>query len=324
MTLDRFVTGRVESWRRLEQLVGDARGRAERLGPGRARELGRLYRSAAADLAFARRSFPGDPTVTALEQRVAAARQLVYRAPTRRESVASFFKRDYWCAVRARPLFLLLSAALLFGSAALSGVWADRTPGRAAAVVPGAYEAVTQPRPHGSDLRLAPAKRSAMASEIFTNNIEVTFLAFALGVTAGLGTAAILLFNGLQIGVVGGLAVGSGNGSTFFELVTAHGCLELSCIVVAGAAGMRLGWSFIAPGRRSRRESLVLEGRTTVAIVLGTAPWLVVAGLVEGFITPSGLSVADAVGIGLPLAALYWTLVLVLGRPVRSAPAPLP
>ncbi len=182
---------------------------------------------------------------------------------------------------------------------------------------------MTQPRPHGSDLRLPATERSQFASSIFTNNIRVTFLAVAAGVTVGIGTALLLLFNGLQLGVVGGLAAGSGNGHVFFELIVAHGMLELSCIVVTGAAGLRLGWSIVSPGRRTRGRSLVAEARRAIVIVLGTAPWLVVAGLVEGFLTPSGLTLAEALGIGATLAATYWTLVLRLGRPTRE-PAPSP
>src|SRR5262249_50145348 len=155
--------------------------------------------------------------------------------------VVFFFRRGYWVTVRERPLFLVLSAVLLFAPALLAGVWADRSPGSAAGLVPGAYQGGTQPRPPGPDLRPPRAQRSAMASEIFTNNIRVTFLALAAGVTAGLGTAIVLILNGVELGVVGGLALGTGNGPVFFELVTAHGLLELSCIVVAGAAGMRLG-----------------------------------------------------------------------------------
>ena len=127
-----------------------------------------------------------------------------------------------------------------------------------------------------------------MASQIFTNNIQVTFLAFAGGMLLGLGTLYVLFQNGMMLGAVGGLAIGAGNGRPFFELVTAHGVLELSCIVVAGAAGLRLGWAIIDPGNRTRGEALRDEARAAVEIVLGTAAWLVVAGLVEGFLTPVG------------------------------------
>ena len=99
-----------------------------------------------------------------------------------------------------------------------------------------------------------------------------------------------------MLGVVGGLAIGSGNGRPFFELVTAHGVLELSCIVVAGAAGLRLGWAIIDPGNRTRGEALREEARAAIEIVLGTAPWLVVAGLVEGFLTPSGTGLPTVLG----------------------------
>jgi uncharacterized membrane protein SpoIIM required for sporulation len=257
-----------------------------------------------------------------LEQRVGLARHLVYDAPTRRDSVRAFITRDYWRAVRERRLQLAIAAALLFGSCALSGVWADRDPGAAAGLAPGgAYQSVTQPRPHGSDLRLPAGERTALAGEIFTNNIRVTLLAFAAGIAAGVGTALLLVWNGVILGIVGGLAVGSGNGRVFFELVTAHGLLELSCIVVAGAAGMRMGWALIEPGSRKRADALSIEAREAIAIVLGTAPWLVLAGLIEGFLTPAGLGLPAVLGIGIAAAAAYWTLVIVLGR-ARPEPEP--
>jgi uncharacterized membrane protein SpoIIM required for sporulation len=310
-------------WTELDELVHAAGRRPERLGAARVRRLGELYRAAAADLARARRAFPGDPLVAALEQRVIRARHLVYDAPTRRESVVAFFARDYWRAVRARRLQLAIAAALLFGSALTSAVWADRDPGAAGGLAPGAYQAVTHPRPHGSDLGLSGPERAGISGEIFTNNIRVTLLAFAAGVTAGVGTGLLLLFNGLQLGVVAGLAVGSGNGRIFFELVTMHGVLELSCIVVAAAAGIRFGWALVEPGRKTRAAALGVEARDALKVVLGTAPWLVVAGLIEGFLTPAGLGLPTVLGVGFGVAALYWTLVLTLGR-ARRAPATLP
>src|SRR5437764_10916789 len=105
----------------------------------------------------------------------------------------------------------------------------------------------------------------------------VTFYAFAGGLLLGVGSLYVLLQNGVMLGVVGGLAVGSGNGRVFFELVTAHGLLELSCIVVASAAGIRMGWALVAPGTRTRIAALGVEAREALKIVIGTAPWLVLA-----------------------------------------------
>jgi uncharacterized membrane protein SpoIIM required for sporulation len=307
----------------LEALLREAGRRPERLGPARALRLGSLYRGAAADLAVARRRYTGDRTVSYLDDLVNRARHLVYDAPTRRESVVRFVTRDYWRLVVAQPLTLLVAAALLFGPAFLSASWAHRDPGSAGGLVPSAYRSVTEPRPHGSDVGLSSAQAAAFSTQIFTNNIEVTFLAFAGGILLGLGSAFLLIVNGVLLGTVAGLALGAGNGRVFFELVTAHGVLELSCIVVAGAAGLRLGWSIVDPGLRTRGASLAAEARRAVLVVLGTMPWLVVAGLVEGFVTGSGIPLAAILAVGLGLGALYWGLAVWLGL-FRAEPEPSP
>jgi uncharacterized membrane protein SpoIIM required for sporulation len=323
VNLERFLTSRTPAWRELDQLIGQAGRRPERLGAARVRRLGGLYRGAAADLALARRSFPGDPATRQLEERVGRARHLVYDTPTRREAFVSFVRRDYWRAVRARRIPLLIAIVLMLGSAAVSGIWADHDPGAASGLVPNAYSSVTQPRPHGANLELSESERTGLSGEIFTNNIRVTLLAFAGGIAAGIGTMVLLVINGVLLGVVGGLAVGSGNGRIFFELVTAHGVLELSCIAVSSAAALRMGWALIEPGRRTRPQALGHEAREAIKIVLGTGCWLVVAGLIEGFLTPIGLGLPAVLAIGLGIAGLFWTLILTVGRST-DAPAPSP
>ena len=248
MNLDAFVRERNTLWSELEQLVRVAGRRPEQLGAARVRRLGSLYRSAAADLAFARRAFPGEPLVERLEGLVARARGLVYDAPARRGSLRDFLVSGYWRLVVQRSVPLAISAALLFLPWLLAAAWALSDPGAAASLVPADYSAVTEPRPAGQDLGLSPAEEAAFSSQIFTNNIRVAILAFAAGILGGVGTAAVLLLNGTLLGIVSGLAIGAGNGRPFFELVTAHGVLELSCIVVAGAAGLRFGWAFVEPG----------------------------------------------------------------------------
>ncbi len=325
MNLNRFQSEREASWSELTGLIGSARGKPERLGPAGVRRLGTLYREAAADLALARRAFPGDPIVRRLENLVVPARQLVYDAPSRRISFVRFFTRDYWRLIASRPVPLLLAAVLLFGPALLAGSWALRDPGAAAGLVPGEYQSVTEERPEGSDLGLSAQEESVFASSIFTNNIKVTFLAFATGILLGLGTAFLLVYNGVLLGVVAGLATGAGNGRTLAELVLAHGVLELSCIVVCGAAGLRLGWAIVEPGRGTRRHSVMREARRGIGIVLGTVPWLVLAGLVEGFLTPAGTGLVTVAVVGVGLGAVYWLLVLWRGVPAaRAARAPSP
>jgi uncharacterized membrane protein SpoIIM required for sporulation len=199
----------------------------------------------------------------------------------------------------------------------LSGYWAWRDPGAASGLAPSAYQSVTQPRPDGQDLGVSVDEQSDLAARIFTNNIQVSFLAFAGGILLGLGTLYLLIQNGIMLGAVAGLAIGAGNGRPFFELVVAHGVLELSCIVVAGAAGLRLASAIVDPGTRPRMDALRTEARAAVEIVLGTAVWLVLAGLVEGFLTPAGKGLAVVLVVGLGLGALFWGLILWRGAPER-------
>ncbi len=146
------------------------------------------------------------------------------------------------------------------------------------------------------------------------------------GITAGVVTTAALMFNGLVLGVVTGMATSGGEAGRFVQLVVPHGVLELSCIVVAGTAGLRIAATLVSPGRQPRRQALVREARSAVELALGTAAWLVVAGVVEGFVTPAGIGVVPAVAFGAALGALYWALVWWRGRPsegptVTAAPA---
>ena len=313
MNVDRFLQDRESSWSELDDLIRRGRRRPGRLGAERIRRLGALYRSAAADLALARRQLPGDPVVVRLTDLVGRARHVVYGSAARRGSVVRFVTRDYWRLVAERPLPLLVSATLLFAPASLAGAWALHDRPAALGLVPSEFRDVTgSQRPWHE---VPAGDQAAFSTAVLTNNIEVTVVAFAGGITLGLLTAASLIFNGVLLGAIGGLMIGAGNAVGFVDLVTGHGVLELTCIVVAGAAGLRLGWSIVDPGRRSRTASLVAEGRRSIGLVVGTAPWLVVAGIVEGFrATLSNAGLGAVVGVGVGLGALYWGLVILLGR----------
>jgi uncharacterized membrane protein SpoIIM required for sporulation len=318
MTVDRFTATRVERWARLDELIGKAKRRPERLGPEQVRQLGALYRSTAADLAVARRQFPTDPVVLRLEALVARARHLVYDSSSTRGSFRAFVSHGYWRRVRERPVLLAVAAGLLLLPAVLCTVWALHDPGAASGLVPGQFRSVTEPRPGGS-LGLSADTSTALSAQIFINNIRVAFFAFAGGALLGLVTVWLLVFNGVLFGTVLGLAVGSGNGHRLVELVVAHGVLELSCIAVAGMAGLRMAWAVVDPGPRRRATAFREEAGRAVEIALGTAMCLVVAGVVEGFVTPAGFGLAANAIIGVALGAAYWALVILRGAPDPSA-----
>src|SRR5437016_4656948 len=273
MNLDAFVRQRTPGWGEPGRLVQSARRRPERLGPAGVRRLGSIYRAVAADLALARRRWPGDPVTGRLEDLVGRSRHLVYATESRSASLRQFLSRGYWRLVRERIGLVGLCWLLMIVPAVLVGVWAASDPAAAGRFLPSQFRGVGE---HGGgDLGLALGRQATLAGQILTNNIQVSFL----------------------------------------SLVAPHGVLELSVIAVSGAAGFSVGWSLIDPGRRSRRAALGLGARRGAEIVLGTMPWFVLAGLVEGFVTPTSLPLAGAVAVGLLVAAPYWTLVFWRGRP---------
>ncbi|MCU1452272.1 MAG: hypothetical protein JWN46_418 [Acidimicrobiales bacterium] len=326
MRLERFLTERQPAWAELEQLAGRARGRVQVLSPSDVRRLGDLHRRATADLALARRRFAHDPVVARLEALVARSRALVYGTAVRPASALQFLTTGYWRRVRERPRILAVAALLLWGSALGTGLWAHAHPNQAArvaAVSPLAQNVVDHGGPRRAD---APAPsftvNTALATQIFTNNVKVALVAFAGGLTGGLLTIATTLFNGALVGLLAGWVVRGGGGSSFFRLVLPHGVLELSLFTVASAAGLRAGWALVHPGHRRRIESLATEGRAAVELAVGTAVWLVPCGLVEGFVTPRGLSLPMAATVGVSLAAVFWGMVVWRGRPEPTAATP--
>ncbi len=320
-TLDQFVADRSPRWEELDGLVAQAGNTPSRLGADGVRRLGACYRAVVADLAVARRRFPSDPVVLRLEQLARRGRQAVYHSTSRTATFREYVSHGYWRRVRERPALLLIAAVCLLLPTLLAGYWAWRDPGPASGLVPSQYQSVTQPRRAGQDLGESVNQQSGLAATIFTNNIRVAFFAFGGGMLFGLGTLYVLISNGVLLGAVAGLAIGAGNGRPFFELVVAHGVLELSCIVVAGYAGLRVAAAIVDPGTRERAVALREEARAAVEIVLGTAAWLVVAGLVEGFLTPAGKGLTVVLVVGVGLGVVYWGLVWWRGaspQPARS------
>jgi uncharacterized membrane protein SpoIIM required for sporulation len=313
MNLEAFVRSREPAWTELDGLVRRARGRPERLGADGVRRLGALYRGAVADLARGRRAAPSDPAVRGLEELVNRARATVYAVPAAtRGSALSYFRAGYWRAVRDRRRVVTLAWVLLLGSAALALVWALHDPGAAAGVVPGSL-AGGGGGPHRA-IGLAAGQAAALSVSIFINNIGVTFMSFASGIAFGIAPAFFLIYNGVILGAVTGIAGATGHGVDVIELIAPHGMLELSCIAVSAAVGMRMGWALVEPGDRGRFEALSAEAPRAVLLVLATAPWLILAGLVEGFVTPHHLALIAALAVGLALAVPYWTCVVWLGR----------
>jgi uncharacterized membrane protein SpoIIM required for sporulation len=309
-------------WERLDALARRASYGGARLSPSEVEELGRLYRRATSDLAIARRDFPQDTVTRYLEHLVGRAHPAVYRRPPAdRRRLWRFLAVGFPRAFRASWRYTLAAALLFFvpGLLAFAAVFVDPLNGRVIVASRPFVEGVESGR---SWLDIAAPERSLMASFIMANNIQVAFLAFAGGVLFGVGSAFVLVWNGLSLGAVAALAGVNGLGPTLAGFVLAHSGIELSVICIAGGAGLRLGHALLAPGFLPRRLALTRASAEAIRLVGGCVPLLVCAGLLEGFVSPSGLPWPAKLAVGASATVLLYAYLLLAGRGATAASGP--
>lgn len=311
-TLRRFESERQTRWEELEALLNDAGRRPETLGGTKIRRLASLYRATAADLVAARRRFPDDPLVAQLESLVRRGQGLLYERANRRGNLIDFFAVGYWQLLWERRRAIGLASLILFVPALLMVMWAVTAPESVIGLVPPEFMWVTEAST--TDQGLGVVGLAGFSTFVLTNNIRVALTAFVAGITWGVGTGLLVAYNGVLFGALAGLAGVAGNLRLLGEATLAHGILEFSCIVVAGGAGLSLGRAILRPERRTRRDSLAAEAGPALAVAAGTAPWLVLAGLIEGYASRVGLGLVPTVTIGLVVGGLYWALFWFRGR----------
>lgn len=312
MKLPEFMESGEDRWSALRDLMARRRD----LDASEVLRLAELYRATGADLAVARRRFPREQVTADLELLLAEARSAVYAGSGRRQGVVGFFADTFWALIVERRRALGLAALLLVIPGLAGALWAAVDPEGLAGVLPPEFLWVTAAE--STDQGYGAAGLVGFSTYVFTNNIRVTLTAFALGITYGVGTGWILVQNGVIFGALTGLAIGAGNGEVFVAAIMAHGILELSCIVVAGASGLSVGRAILRPGTLTRRESLSREAVVAVQLALGVSVWLVLAGFVEGFASRTGLAWLPTTVIGLMLGGVFWGLVWFRGRRVAD------
>lgn len=312
--LPAFVAKRRADWDALQALLGRQRAGALRLEE--LRTLDTLYRRASADLAHTQTFYPGTDAHRFLNQLCGQAYAAIYQPPRERwPAVRAFFQRDFPRTLRRERAFVGASAALFCLGLLLGAVVVLWEPRGAELLVPaGVRQYVAHGRMWTDDI-LSVAPPNSVASGIATNNLTVTILTFAMGLTFGLGTLYMLVNNGVHIGAVGALCIREGMARGFFDFISAHGPVELSIIVIAGGAGLMVGQALIDPGELPRGQALALRGREAVKLVLGCAPFLALIGVVEGYVSPGSLFPTWVkAGLGLSLGALFWGYLLRAGR----------
>ncbi|CAA9247211.1 MAG: SpoIIM [uncultured Chloroflexi bacterium] len=311
-SLTQFITTRREEWAQLEALLARSEGNGlRRLGADELDALGRGYRRVLSDVALAQRDFPQDQLTAWLNQLAARAHLRLYRAPgSTWRRLAAFFLLDFPRRFRQAWRYSVVAALLLL-LPALGGYLAGlHSEVAREALVPAQLRAIMQRGETWTDM--PDALRPLMAVVIFTNNIGVSFFAFTGGVWFGLGTVYTLVLNGLFLGAIFGAGQHYGVGHLLADFVSSHGYVEITCIIIAGAAGLMLGDALLRPGVLRRRDAATRAGRNALALVMGAVPVFVLVGLVEGNLSPSDapMPVKLAVGPLLWLALMAWLLLV--------------
>ncbi|MEF3119371.1 stage II sporulation protein M [Streptomyces chrestomyceticus] len=316
MDLDVFVRAHRAEWDRLEELLR----RKRRLTGAEADELITLYQRTTTHLSLLQASAP-DPALTGrLTSLVARARSTVTGA--RKASwrdAARFFTVSFPAAVYRLRHWWVPTALLSTAVGALIAWWIATHPEVQAAIgAPEDLRAMT--RPGGEyETYYSSHPAASFAAQVWTNNAQAVALCLVLGAFLGLPVFWVLFQNMLNLGVGLGLMASAGRLDSFLGLLLPHGLLELTAVFVAAGIGLRLGWTVIDPGPRTRRTALAEEGRSALGVAVGLAAVLFVSGVLEGFVTPSGLPTWARITIGVVAELAFLVYVYVLGgRAVRS------
>lgn len=310
MDLDAYTRARTPTWQRLDEL-----SRRRGLTGAEADELVALYQATATDLSAVRSAAPDPETVSRLSQVLVRARSRLSgtHAPSWSDVTSFVLLRLPAALYRIRWWTVAVTAAFLAVGVA-TGVLVATSP--EALALMGTPSEQQQYVDHAFAEYYAPG--AGFAAMVWTNNAWIAALCVGTGIT-GIAPAYVLFTNAVGVGSAGGLMASHGRLDVFLQLIAPHGLLELTAVFVAGAAGLRLFWTLVDPGPRTRGRALAQEGRALFTVALGLVGVLAVSGLVEGFVTGSSLPWPVKVAVGVVVLAAFWAYVLVLGRRAVAA-----
>jgi uncharacterized membrane protein SpoIIM required for sporulation/uncharacterized RDD family membrane protein YckC len=325
-TVDRLVAAKDQRWREFEHLAARAsRQGLNSLGSAELPDFAARYREVASDLARVR-TYRADALVRSrLERAVAAGHNLLYRGERRSwRDVWRFTSRGAPAAVREAAPWVL-TAFLAFAVPAVAGYAALRaTPSLAAETLPGvmldrAANAAAEMRAGRGYASASAEARPFVASSIIANNVQVAFTCFAGGIFLAAGSIIALAFNGLLLGAISGHYHNVGLLTWLWTFVAGHGVLELFAIWCAGAAGLLIGTAIVRPGDYSRADALVIRGRLALRLVGVSTILLLVAGLIEGFVSTSAAAMEVKIAVSLTSALLLALWIFLGARPPRTS-----
>ncbi|GGO88041.1 stage II sporulation protein M [Wenjunlia tyrosinilytica] len=312
MDLDVFVAAHRAEWDRLDALL---RRRGRRLSGEETDELVTLYQRTATHLSLVQSSAPDPALVGRLTTLVARARSAVTGARTAGwRDVAHFFASAFPAAVYRSRRWWVPTALLSTALAAVIGWWIAAHPEvQATIAAPDDLRSLTRPG-GGYETYYSSHPAGSFAAQVWTNNAQAAAICLVFGAFLGIPVLWVLFQNVVNLGVGIGLMGSVGRIDTFLGLILPHGLLELTAVFVAAGTGLRLGWTVIDPGPRTRRAALAEEGRAAIGMAIGLALVLLVSGVIEAFVTPSPLPTWARIGIGVLVEGLFLVYVFVLGR----------
>ncbi|SDC03481.1 stage II sporulation protein M [Nocardioides lianchengensis] len=307
MDLDAYVLAHAHEWQRLEDLV-----RRRRLSGAESDELVELYQRVATHLSVLRTSAPDGATIAYLSSLLAKAR---YRTVGARvgswRGVARFFTDRFPAALyRLRWWWLgcLVANAVVI---AVMMIWLVQHPAVEQSLLsPAEVDQLVNEDFEGYYSEYAAGN---FAAQVWINNAWVAALCVALGIL-GFPVVYLLFQNIANLAIIGSIMHRHDHGQHFWGLLLPHGLLELTAVFVAGGVGLRLFWSWVEPRGLTRTQSIAREGRTAGTVALGLVAVLLVSGIIEGFVTPSGLPTWARLAIGVLAEVLFFAYVFVLGR----------
>lgn len=307
MDLDAYVAAHHAQWARLEELVG-----RRRLTGAEADELLDLYQRVSTHLSVVRSASPDPSLVAHLSSLLARAR--LATAGKRAGSwsgLLAFFTTTFPAALYRLRRWWVATALVGVAVAVAVGAYAYANPQVWTSVM--SQEEIDSFVRTDFEQYYSEFSHLDFTGLVWTNNAWVSAQVIALGIF-GLPVVVILAMNVVNVGIAGALMAYHGRTALFFGLILPHGLLELTAVFVAGAAGLRIFWSWLVPGPVPRLQSLAHEVRSAVGIALGLAAVLFVSGVIEGFVTPSGLPTWARIAIGVTAETLFLLYVFVVGR----------
>ena len=307
MDLDAYVAAHAAEWQRLEDLT-----RKRRLSGAEADELVERYQQVATHLSVVRTSAPDPSLVAHLSSVLARARTKAAGTRTGTwRGVQGFFVERFPAALYRLRWWWLGTMAACVAVTAVMMIWLLQNPVVEQSLL--SPEEVDQLVEHDFENYYSEYAASHFAAQVWVNNAWVTALCLALGIL-GVPVVYLLFTNLANIAILGSIMTRHDHGAHFWGLLLPHGLLELTAVFVAGGVGLRLFWSWVAPGDLTRPQSLAREGRTVGTVALGLVAVLLVSGVIEAFVTPSPLPTWARVGIGILAEAVFFAYVFVLGR----------